>query len=72
MDLENVRSKLRVLRDSIGKQTKSNYIRVMSIQDVRLAESRQHTQHLCQATNMNGNRCKSKAVCGSYCKRHKI
>jgi hypothetical protein len=32
----------------------------------------QNRIHLCQATNMNGNSCKSRATCGKYCKRHKI
>ena len=26
----------------------------------------------CQATTMAGNRCKFKAVCGDYCKKHKL
>ena len=27
---------------------------------------------MCQATNMNGNRCNYRATCGKYCRRHKI
>lgn len=31
------------------------------------------TSHkLCQATTMAGNPCKFKAVCGDFCKKHKI
>ena len=26
----------------------------------------------CQATTMSGNRCKFKATCGKFCKKHKI
>ena len=27
---------------------------------------------ICQATNMNGNKCSFRATCGKYCRRHKI
>ena len=26
----------------------------------------------CSATNINGNRCQNKAVCGKFCKRHEV
>jgi hypothetical protein len=26
----------------------------------------------CQATNMNGKQCTFRAVCGKYCRKHKI
>lgn len=72
MDLVAVRIKLREINEKAEKDKKARSIKFISIQDVKVADSRQHSSLLCQATNMNGNQCKAKANCGKYCRRHKI
>ena len=60
--------KLKAMREDEEKAKKARSIKVIPM---KTAEDR-HTALTCQATNMNGKPCKSRAVCGKYCRRHKI
>ena len=72
MDLTKLRVNLRAFNAKYDADKKARSIKFISIQEVRIADSKQHSSLLCQATNMNGNQCKAKANCGKYCRRHKI
>jgi hypothetical protein len=72
MDLAALRIKLKAIREKEDIEKKARSVKIMSIQEVKTADLRQHSSLFCQATNMNGNQCKAKASCGKYCRRHKI
>lgn len=67
-----IRIKLQALREKEEAEKKRKTIKRMTIDDTRIAETRYMLSSICQATNMNGKPCKSRAVCGKYCNRHKL
>jgi hypothetical protein len=66
--------KLRALYKEIADAKQARSTKLLSIKQVAEIEARnkQVSTILCQATSMNGNPCKSRAVCGKYCRRHKF
>ena len=64
--------KLKAIRDQAEYNKIHRTTKRLTIEDVKVAESRYITSSSCQAINMNGKPCKSRAVCGKYCNRHKI
>ena len=72
MDMVALRIKLDMFKVNSALDKKAKSIKIMTLQDVKLADSRHRISVMCQATNMTGALCKSKATCGKYCKRHKI
>jgi hypothetical protein len=65
-------AKLKAIREQEEYKKKHQSTKIMTFEEVKIAESRYTMSLLCQATNMNGKQCKSRAVCGKYCNRHKI
>lgn len=65
--LEQVRLKLQEMNLGI----KADKI-LKSIKFVGIKEEIKSVGPCCQATNMNGQPCKTRASCGKYCRRHKI
>jgi hypothetical protein len=63
-------ARMKAMKEAAEEAKKSKFIKVMSFDEVVRLQN--HGPSLCQATMMNGKPCKSSAVCGKYCKRHKF
>ena len=59
-----VKAAEKAIEDAKMKTKKLNF------EDLQLA--RKSSCMACQATNMNGKPCTFRAVCGKYCRKHKI
>ena len=63
-------ARMKEMKAAAEEERRSKFIKVMSLDAVVRLHGQGHA--LCQATMMNGKPCKSSAVCGKYCKRHKF
>lgn len=72
MDMAALCIRLQANKEKEEAYRKSRSIKIMTIQEVKIADDRKFTTDMCQAINMSGSQCKSKSTCGKYCRRHKI
>jgi len=74
MNKSDLSTRLQALYKELSDIKEARSIKVVSIKEVVEinARNKQVYSTLCQAMSMNGNPCKSRAVCGKYCKRHKF
>ncbi len=72
MNMTALLIKLQAYKEKEQADKKFRSIKIMTIQEVKIADDRKYTTDVCQATNMSGSQCKSRATSGKYCRRHKI
>lgn len=63
--------KLRMSYKRFDQKKQSRTIIVLDKTPVAVKESRAHI-NICHATTMTGKQCSFKAVCGEFCKKHRI
>jgi len=63
--------KMKMSYQKFDRKKQSRQIIVLDKTPADVKESRAHVS-ICQATTMIGKRCSFKAVCGDFCKKHRI
>jgi hypothetical protein len=63
--------KMKMSYKKFDQKKESRKIIVLDKTPADVKESRAHV-NICQATTMTGKRCSFKAVCGQFCKKHRI
>lgn len=63
--------KMKMTYRKFDEKKQSRQVIVLDKTPVIVKEARAST-HICQATTMTGKRCSFKAVCGDFCKKHRI
>ncbi len=63
--------KMKMSYKKFDQKKESRKIIVLDKTPTIVKESRSHN-NICQATTMTGKRCSFKAVCGDFCKKHRI
>lgn len=64
--------KMKMRYKNLENKKKENSIVFLDAPPKEVAPEQRTNHKICQATTMTGKPCKFKAVCGNYCRKHKV
>lgn len=64
--------KMKMRYKKMEEMKKSNATIMLDTPPKEVVTNQRKNLNICQATTMSGNPCKFKAVCGNYCRKHKV
>lgn len=64
--------KMKMRYKKIEERKKENAMIFLNAPPKELEPQQRTQQHICCAITMSGKKCRFKAVCGKYCRKHKV